>query len=89
MQSAIYQLALIIGLGTLAVLLVRGYTLVEALYRSGFVLVAVLILLIVAGNILRLGMRSKGEEEVAPTELTELNESVTENEGTGSEAEGT
>ncbi|UCH09886.1 MAG: hypothetical protein JSU61_11825 [Fidelibacterota bacterium] len=86
MQTVIYQLALIIGLGTLAILLVRGYPLLTALYRSGFVLVAVLILLIVAGNILRLGMRSKVQEEEPPTDLTE---SATENESTSSEAEGT
>ena len=86
MQSAIYQLALIIGLGTLAVLLVRGYPLLTALYRSGFVLVAVLILLIVAGNILRLGMRPKVEEEEPGTEL---NESAVTNESTSSETEGT
>ena len=53
MQSAIYQLSLVIGLGTLAVLLIRGYSLMTALSRSGLVLVTVLILLVLAGNVIR------------------------------------
>ncbi len=81
MQSAIYQLSLIIGLGTLAVLLLTGKSLLTALYRSGLVLVAVLFILIIAGNILRLGMRPKETEE-GPTE--EPTESMSENEGEGS-----
>ena len=73
MQSAIYQLTLVIGLGILAVLLIRGYSLQEALVRSGLVLVAVLFLLIIAGNILRFSMRSRGteEEEAAEAEPIE------------------
>ncbi len=63
MQSAIYQLTLVIGLGTLAVLLIRGVSLQEALIRSGLVLVVVLFLLIIAGNILRLSMRPRETEE--------------------------
>ena len=57
----------------LAILLIRGYSLQEALTRSGLVLVAVLFLLIVAGNILRLSMRSRetGEEEAAEVEPIE------------------
>ena len=77
MQSAIYQISLIIGLGTLAFLLLRGYSLLTALFRSGIVLMAVLIVLIVAGGILRMGMRSKEEQE-EPT--AEIKESLTEDE---------
>ncbi len=73
MQSVIYQLTLVIGLGTLAVLLIKGVSLQEALVRSGLVLVAVLFLLIIAGNILRFSMRSRGteEEEAAKAEPIE------------------
>ncbi len=73
MQSVIYQLTLVIGLGTLAVLLIRGVSLQEALIRSGLVLVVVLFLLIIAGNILRLSMRSRetGDEEAAAAEPIE------------------
>ncbi len=63
MQSAIYQLTLVIGLGTLAILLIRGVSLPEALVRSGLVLVVVLFLLIIAGSILRLSMRPREPEE--------------------------
>jgi len=85
MQSAIYQLALIIGLGTLAVLLLRGMSLLTALYRSGLVLVAVLFILIIAGNVLRLGMRPKEPGEEPEEELEGgPTESVTEDEGEGS-----
>lgn len=63
MQAAIYQLTLVIGLSTLAILLVRGVSLQVALVRSGMVLVVVLILLIIAGSILRLSMRPREPEE--------------------------
>lgn len=53
MTSAIYQLSLVIGLGTLAVLLIRGVSLMTALQRSGLVLIIVLILLLLAGTIIR------------------------------------
>ena len=53
MKTAIYQLSLIIGLGTLAVLLIRGYSLMTALQRSGLVLVTVLVILLFAGNFIR------------------------------------
>jgi hypothetical protein len=56
MQTAIYQLSLVLGLGTLAVLLIRGYSLMTALQRSGLVLVVVLIILLFAGNIIRWGI---------------------------------
>lgn len=86
MQSAIYQLTLVIGLGILAILLIRGYSLQEALVRSGLVLVAVLFLLIIAGNILRFSMRSRGTEEES---MAKPVESVRDDESEGSEAAGT
>jgi len=86
MQSAIYQLTLVIGLAILAILLIRGYSLQEALVRSGLVLVAVLFLLIVAGNILRLSMRPRESEE-EPTE--EPIEPASNNESEDSQAAGT
>ena len=93
MQSAIYQLTLVIGLGILAVLLIRGYSLQEALARSGLVLVAVLFLLIVAGNILRFSMRSRGTEEEETAEPIEHEagpiEPVKDEESEGSQATGT
>ncbi len=102
MQSAIYQLTLVIGLGTLAVLLIRGVSLQEALIRSGLVLVVVLFLLIIAGNILRLSMRPRETEEEGTAEagpvgrvaeplgrMTKPVEPVEENESEGSQAAGT
>lgn len=79
----------------LAILLIRGYSLQEALIRSGLVLVVVLFLLIVAGNIIRLSMRSRetGEEEIEIAEPIEHEagtvESVEEKESEGSQATGT
>ena len=52
MQSALHQLAMVIGVGTLGVLLLRGYSLTTALFRSGIVLILVMILLIIANAIL-------------------------------------
>lgn len=77
MQSAIYQLSLVIGLGTLAVLLIRGYSLMTALQRSGLVLVSVLILLVFAGNVIRWSINpgqnsdtpSGGETGAKPPEI--------------------
>jgi len=98
MQSAIYQLTLVIGLAMLAILLIRGYSLQEALIRSGLVLVAVLFLLIVAGNIMRLSMRSRETEEeetaesfetMEPIETSEPIEPVKDEESEGSQATGT
>ncbi len=71
MQKAIYQFTLIIGLFTLAILLIRGVSLQQALIRSGLVLVAVLFVLIIAGNILRLSMRPKETEEEPTMEPAE------------------
>lgn len=56
MQTAIYQLSLVIGLGTLAILLIRGYSLMTALQRSGLVLIVVLVILLFAGNVIRWGV---------------------------------
>lgn len=57
MQAAIYQFALIVGMGTLAVLLIRGYSLMIALQRSGLVLILVLIVLVVAANMIKWGIQ--------------------------------
>ncbi len=102
MQSVIYQLTLVIGLAMLAILLIRGVSLQEALIRSGLVLVVVLFLLIIAGNILRLSMsdRETEEEELEEAEPIEHEaeparrvagpiEPVKENESEGGQAAGT
>ena len=93
MQSVIYQLTLVIGLAMLAILLIRGVSLQEALIRSGLVLVAVLFLLIIAGNILRLSMRSRETEEGEIAESFEDEaepiEPVKDEESEGSQATGT
>ncbi len=65
MQAVIYQLTLVMGLGTLIVLLLRGYSLQASIIRSGLVLVAVLILMIVAANILRVSMRTRNLESLS------------------------
>lgn len=87
MQSAIYQLTLVIGLAMLAILLIRGFSLQEALIRSGLVLVVVLFLLIIAGNIMRLSMRSRETEEEEPAEF--IDEPAKDEESEGSQATGT
>ena len=87
MQAAIYQLALIIGLGTLAVLLIRGFDLLTALFRSGIVLMGVLIILVIAGGILRLGVQTKEEGENA--QGNELGTALPDNESEPDETEGT
>jgi len=53
MNTATYQLALLIGMGTLATLLIRGMSLFTALYRSVVVVLIMLGLLIVAGFVVR------------------------------------
>ena len=53
MSSTIYQLTLIIGMGTLITLLIRGMSLGIALYRSIVVIMAMLGLLLVAGIIVK------------------------------------
>lgn len=52
MQSAMHQLAMMIGVGTLGVLLLRGYSLTVALFRSGIVLIIAMIMLIMANALL-------------------------------------
>lgn len=52
MQSAMHQLAMVIGVGTLGVLLMRGYSLTVALFRSGIVLIIAMIMLIIANALL-------------------------------------
>lgn len=77
MLSAIYQLSLVISMAVLAVLLLRGYTLLTALYRSGLVLVAVLFLLIIAGNILQWSIQARQltlEDQEQPPEPVKENE---------------
>lgn len=66
MTSAIYQLSLVIGLGTLAVLLIRGVTLMTALQRSGLVLIIVLVLLLFAGTIIRWTVNPSQNPEFGP-----------------------
>ncbi len=53
MSSTIYQLTLIIGMGTLITLLIRGMSLGIALYRSVVVIMAMLGLLLLAGIIVK------------------------------------
>lgn len=71
MQAVIYQLTLVMGLGTLIVLLLRGYSLQASIIRSGLVLVAVLILMIVAASILRVSMRTRNLESLSEELSTE------------------
>ena len=77
MISAIYQLSLVISMAVLAVLLLRGYTLFNAITRSAVVLVAVLFLLIIAGNILQWslqGRQSTSEDQEQSLEPVKENE---------------
>ncbi len=53
MNATIYQMTLIIGMGTLITLLIRGMSLGIALYRSVVVILVMLGLLLVAGFIVR------------------------------------
>lgn len=68
MQNAIYQFSLIIGMGTLAVLLIRGYSLMIALQRSGLVLIIVLIVLVFAGNVIKFGIQPGSNLEESESE---------------------
>lgn len=65
MQSTIYQLSLVVGMGTLAILLIRGYSLMIALQRSGLVLISVLMVLLFSGVIIRWSVQPKplGEDD--------------------------
>lgn len=78
MQNAIYQFSLIIGMGTLAVLLIRGYSLMIALQRSGLVLIIVLIVLVFAGNVIKFGIQpgSNLEESDSETEAAKPPEQI-------------
>lgn len=71
MQAVIYQLTLVMGLGTLIILLLRGYSLQASIIRSGLVLVAVLFLMILAANILRVSMRTRNLESLSEELSTE------------------
>ena len=73
----IFQLALVIGLGILALLLIRGTSLGTALFRSGVVLVVVLFLLAIAGKIWQLSIQrreatEKPENETTPAQPLEV-----------------
>jgi cytoskeletal protein RodZ len=57
----IFQLALVIGLGMLALLLLQGRPLLTALFRSGVVLVVVLFLLAIAGKIWQISIQRREE----------------------------
>ena len=71
MNSTVYQLTLIIGMGTLTTLLIRGMSLRIALYRSVVVILVVLGLLIVASFIVRWATTYRPD-------TTEINESSTD-----------
>lgn len=59
MYTAVYQLSLVVGLGILAVLLLRGYSFMTALFRSGLVLIIVLFLFVVVANLIKISLYSK------------------------------
>ena len=86
----IFQLALVIGLGILALLLLQGHSLITALFRSGVVLVVVLFLLAIAGKVWQISMQrraaAKGpENETAPAQPLEVQTAQPEIETTPSE----
>ncbi|MCH7858168.1 MAG: hypothetical protein IID14_00540 [Candidatus Marinimicrobia bacterium] len=84
MISAVYQLSLVISMAVLAVLLLRGYTLFSALTRSAVVLVAVLFLLIIAGNILRWSLHAR---QMTSENMQQTAEPVEENETSDNDSE--
>lgn len=79
MNSTIYQLTLIIGMGTLITLLIRGMSLGIALYRSVVVILVMLGLLLVAGIIVKWATIAKPKDteidisgaDLEPIEKTE------------------
>lgn len=71
MSSTIYQLTLIIGMGTLITLLIRGMSLGIALYRSIVVIMVMLGLLLVAGIIVKWATIPKPQQ-------SEINDSETD-----------
>ncbi len=75
MSSTIYQMTLIIVMGTLITLLIRGMSLGIALYRSMVVILVMLGLLLAAGIIVKWAT-------VATPTGSEINDSVTDLEAT-------
>lgn len=71
MQSALYQLAMVIGVGTLGVLLLRGYSLTTALFRSGIVLITAMIMLVMANALLSWIMTPtvRNDKDFIPTDI--------------------
>lgn len=71
MQSALYQLAMVIGVGTLGVLLLRGYSLTTALFRSGIVLITAMIMLLMANALLSWIMTPtvRNDKDFIPTDI--------------------
>ncbi len=71
MNATIYQVTLIIGMGTLITLLIRGMSLGIALYRSVVVILVMLGLLLVAGFIVKWAT-------IAKPDMSEIDDSVTD-----------
>lgn len=72
MSSTIYQLTLIIGMGTLITLLIRGMSLGIALYRSIVVIMVMLGLLLVAGIIVKWATIPKPQQSEIKDSETDL-----------------
>lgn len=72
MSSTIYQLTLIIGMGTLITLLIRGMSLGIALYRSIVVIMVMLGLLLVAGIIVKWATIPKPQQSEITDSETDL-----------------
>lgn len=72
MSSTIYQLTLIIGMGTLITLLIRGMSLGIALYRSVVVIMVMLGLLLVAGIIVKWATIPKPQQSEITDSETDL-----------------
>ncbi len=72
MSSTIYQMTLIIGMGTLITLLIRGMSLGIALYRSMVVILVRLGLLLVAGFIVRWATMAKPQSSEIDDSVTDL-----------------
>lgn len=76
MHSLIYQFALVLGLSALVWGLLKGLSISVALTRAGMVLLAVLLTLFVAGNILRVCFPGKpqADTETGTPQLDEAKE---------------
>ncbi len=72
MSSTIYQMTLIIGMGTLITLLIRGMSLGIALYRSVVVILVMLGLLLLAGFIVRWATITRPESSEIDNAVTDL-----------------